>query len=269
MVRHGLSRVDHDDRADRVRRGGDLRDRRHRSRHVRLVADRDDLRPLADQRADVGQVDPAIAGDREPAQGSAGALAQLLPGDQVGVVLELGDQDLVARPDRERGGPGRRGVADRVGDQVGGLGGVPGEDDLAGIGSDEGGDPRPGALEGIGRLLAEQVRAPVGGGVARDVVRALGVEHRPSASARSRPSRGRSAGCRRAPTGSGSGSRRGSPRRPGSCRLHPPRRPPRSARSRWPQARRPVRGRPRRRSCRRRRRARSRAARSAGSWCSA
>jgi hypothetical protein len=110
VVRNGLRGVEHHDRADRVSRGGDLGNRRHRPGHVGLLRDGHDLGPVADQRVQVGEVDTAIRRDPEPAQRGAGALAELLPGDEVRVMLELADQDLVAGADRER----RSRVADRV-----------------------------------------------------------------------------------------------------------------------------------------------------------
>ena len=61
--------------------------------------------------------------DRRHAQARAGALAQHLPGHDVGVVLHVGDQDLVARR--------RRGAPEALRHQVDRLGGAAHEDDLA------------------------------------------------------------------------------------------------------------------------------------------
>ena len=178
--------------------------------------------------------------------------------------------------------PGGGRVAHRVGDQVQPLGRALGEHDLAGIRADERRDPHPGALVGVGGLLAEQVRAAVSRRVVHRVEVTLGVEHlarlvRGSAGVQvdQRPAR-------RAPPGRGSGSRPGSratsngraaapvsPACPVGAEVAVMRRPPSgTSRSRPPPARRPARRRPPRRSGRRRTRARSRAARTAGSGCS-
>src|SRR5260370_1370926 len=100
VMRHRRGRVDHDDRAYRMRRRGDTRDRRHSTGDVRLVRHGNNLGSFVHGCVDVRQVDSTVLRHAEPGKGGPGALAQLLPWDQVGVVLELGDQHLVARPDR-------------------------------------------------------------------------------------------------------------------------------------------------------------------------
>ena len=129
---------------------------------------------------EVGEVQPAVVGQAEPAQGRPGALAQLLPRQEVGVVLHLGDHDLVALADGVR--PElrllrRRGVGQRVGDEVDRLGGVAGEDDLPLRRPDEGADGGAGGLVGARRLFGELVRTPVGGCVDVLVEPAFRVEH--------------------------------------------------------------------------------------------
>ena len=94
------------------------------------------------------------------------------------MVLQLGDDDLVPRREREprgfRAEPGAdRGVAEGVGDEVDALGGVLGEHHLVRVGRHERGDPRPGGL------LGELVRAAVHRGVVPLQERPLGVEHLP------------------------------------------------------------------------------------------
>src|SRR5699024_8957068 len=64
----------------------------------------DDLRLLAELQA--VQVDAAVLSGAEPLQGCARATCQLLPGHEVGVVLQLRDDDLVAFGDLELAGPG-------------------------------------------------------------------------------------------------------------------------------------------------------------------
>ena len=77
----------------------------------------------------VGLVQPAVVGDAEPAQRRAGALREQLPRHDVGVVLHLGDHDLVAGPEARTAGR-RAGCAEGVRHQVDRLGGVLGEHHL-------------------------------------------------------------------------------------------------------------------------------------------
>jgi hypothetical protein len=61
-VRHRLRSVDED---ECTHLAGPLHDRRQRvdrAQHVGLVCDRDQLRPLVDQRLEVGQIKPAMVG---------------------------------------------------------------------------------------------------------------------------------------------------------------------------------------------------------------
>ena len=227
-----------------------------------------------------GQVEPALVGDTEPAQRGTGADAELLPRHQVGVVLHLGDEDLVAGADAEAGSirAGGGGVAQRVGHEVDPLGGVLGEHDLVSAGADERGDPRAGRLVGLGRLLGELVGPAVRGRVVLLVEVALGVEHLPRLLRRR-------AGVevdQRLPAPHGAAEDRevgaqelgvqcDGPRATRSAAEvmpSPPPRPRSSARSRRPRAGRRARARPARRCARRRRRGRSRAGCSAGCACS-
>ena len=98
LVRHRLGAVGEHQRALLVRRPGDLGDRRDRAGHVGLVGHRDDLGALGDQLVEV-QVEPPSGVTRNQRRVAPVRCAQLLPGHQVGVVLKLGDQDLVAGAD--------------------------------------------------------------------------------------------------------------------------------------------------------------------------
>ena len=105
----------------------------------------------------------------EPAQRGPGPLARELPRHQVGVVLHLRDDDLVARPQP---------LADGAGQQVQPLGDVLGEDDLARVGgAEEGRHLLAGTLVERGRFLGEGVNPAVNIGVVTLVVVALGVQH--------------------------------------------------------------------------------------------
>ena len=100
----------------------------------------------------------------------AGFAADLLPRDQVGVVLHDGDDDLVARLEDR----GRK----ALGDQVERLARVAGEDDLVGIGgADDVGDLLAHLRNGLGGLDGQRVQAAQRVGVHALVEVALGVEH--------------------------------------------------------------------------------------------
>lgn len=100
----------------------------------------------------------------------AGLAADLLPRNQVGVVLHDGDDDLVT-------GLEHRGCK-ALGDQVERLARVAGEDDLVGLGgADEVGDLLADLRDGIGGLDGQRVQAAQGVGVHTLVEVALGVEH--------------------------------------------------------------------------------------------
>ena len=85
-------------------------DRVDGAEHVGDVGEREDLgalgQQLAERRAVLAvQVEPTLVGDADPAQRGAGAPRQLLPRHEVGVVLHLGDEDLVALAAGRAGGP--------------------------------------------------------------------------------------------------------------------------------------------------------------------
>jgi hypothetical protein len=103
-------------------------------------------------------------------QRGAGGFRGLLPGHEVGVVLELGREHDVAGLEV--------GVAPAAGDEVDALGGAAREDDLGGIGGvDELRDAGAGALVGIGRAHRERVQAAVDVAVVALVVVHERVDH--------------------------------------------------------------------------------------------
>ena len=164
-----LRGVDHRDGAGVVGGAHQPVDREQRAEHVRHGREGDDLGAV-DQPVEVGEVEVAVGPDRDPAQLDAQLVVELVPGDDVGVVLELGEHDRVAGLEV--------GSAPRLGDEVERLGGVLGEHDLAGVRRpDEPGDLGAGALEGGGGLLGDEVGAAVHVGVRLLVVALHGVEH--------------------------------------------------------------------------------------------
>ena len=100
----------------------------------------------------------------------AGLAADLLPRDQVGVVLHDGDDDLVAGLEHRR--------RKALGDQVERLARVAGEDDFVGLGgADKVGDLLANLRDSLGGLDGQRVQATQGVGVHALVEVALGVEH--------------------------------------------------------------------------------------------
>ena len=95
-VRDRLRAVDDDDGAVAMRDGDHLRDRRDRAERVRHLGERDEARPRREQLLVLLEDDlPGVVDRRDP---QLGALlgGELLPGHDVGVVLEMRDDDLVA-----------------------------------------------------------------------------------------------------------------------------------------------------------------------------
>ena len=111
---------------------GTARRRRERAEHV---AHRRERRAPWRRRAagEVGEVELAVGGERDPAQLDAALGGEHVPRHDVGVVLHVGEHDDVAGAEV--------GPAPRLGDEVERLGGVLREHDLVGVaGVDEAGD---------------------------------------------------------------------------------------------------------------------------------
>jgi hypothetical protein len=89
------------------------------------------------------------------------------------VVFQLRGDDDIARADY----PGEAIVADRVGHEVDGLGGVLGEHQLVGVGADERRYVGAALLVGVGGLLHQLVRSAVHRAVGGGQEVALGVEN--------------------------------------------------------------------------------------------
>ena len=171
LVRNRLAGVKHRQRSDRVRPFHQLGHRGDRTRDVRMMAERNHFHALVElQRI---QVDASVIGHRVPAQGRAGAPGQLLPRDQVGVMLDFGGNDDVAGPD----GVLKPVVAKHIGDQIDRFGGVLGEHQLAGLGADECRDVGAALLVGVGGLLHQLMRTAVHRAVGSRQEVPFGVEH--------------------------------------------------------------------------------------------
>jgi hypothetical protein len=122
-VRDVLARVDARQGTGRVGGIGEHPHRGDGADHVRHGRERQELRPV-EQAVEIGEVQAAVVGEGDPAQLEAALGGQLLPGDDVGVVLELVSTTASPGP-RLASTPG-------TGHQVERLGGVLGEHDLVG-----------------------------------------------------------------------------------------------------------------------------------------
>ena len=169
-VRRRLGAVDQHRNPARVRACDDLLDGHDGAERVGDVGHGDQARARADERLEIVEQEVAGVVDRGDAQHDADAVAQQLPGHDVGVVLEGRDDHLVAGL--------HEGAAEAVGDQIERLGGVAGEHDLVGAaGVDEARDLFASALEGVGGELAHPVHPPVHVGIVGFVSVPHGVEH--------------------------------------------------------------------------------------------
>ncbi len=151
-VRRRLSRVADMDRAALVRPGGERRDVVDRPERVGDEVRGDDLDVPEAVELVEPQLTPVV--DRDQPEVGACPLRDVLPGNEVRVVLELGREDDVAGAEVRQ--------APRVRDEVDRLGRVADEDDLAlRRRVDERASLLARALEGGGRTLAELVDAAV------------------------------------------------------------------------------------------------------------
>ena len=122
------------------------------------MGDGDHLGARREQLLEFVDQEIAFVVDRRPFDHRALALAQEMPGHDVGVMLHDREHDLVARLDAL--------APERVGDQVDGLGGVAGEDDLFRARRiEEGADVLARALIGFGRGIGEVMQAAMHVGI--------------------------------------------------------------------------------------------------------
>ena len=172
-VRRRLSRVDDDDRAVPMRPLDDPLDAVDRAERVRHEVERDDLQPrVADELVEPVEHEVALVGERDHPELGARALRDVLPGDEVRVVLELGDEDDVPRAEVRE--------PPRVRDEVDALGGVADEDHLArGRRVQQHANLLARGLEALRRALRELVDAAVDVRVRGLVERLHRLEHLP------------------------------------------------------------------------------------------
>ncbi|CKT27132.1 Uncharacterised protein [Mycobacterium tuberculosis] len=97
LVRHRLAGVQHGQRTRLVGAGDQLAHRCQHPGHIGMMGERNDFDTVVQiQRV---QVDAPVVSHPVPAQCGPGAPGQLLPRDQVGVMLQLGGDDHVAGAD--------------------------------------------------------------------------------------------------------------------------------------------------------------------------
>ena len=153
-----------------MRDAADLLDRNDRAGDVRHVDDRHHLRALGQQLLEGVEVEGAVVVDRRPFDHRAAPLAVVMPGHDVGMVLEDGEHDLVALPDPH--------AAERLRDEVDPLGRGAGEDDLlARRRVDEAAHGLARVLVGLGRGIREEMQAAMHVGVFFRVGLLDAVEH--------------------------------------------------------------------------------------------
>ncbi len=153
---------------------GRINDSLHRqygAQRIRHLSDRDQDRTGIQQAQELIENELPARVDGRDLECAARLLAEHLPGNDVRVMLQAGDQDLVA------GLEARPPIS--LGDQIDGLCGATHKDDLArGASIDELPDSLPGSLERLGRRLAERMDAPVDIGMRVGLVRLDRTQHR-------------------------------------------------------------------------------------------
>ena len=169
-MRHGLRAVDEDQRAGGMGHLDHLADRVDRSEHVRDVGEGDELGPQVEEDFVDLELQEPVVGDGDELQVAVLLLDHELPGDQVGVVLHLGQYDRVAPADVV--------AAPRVGHEVDRFGCVSDEDDFSRLwGVDQARAAGAGRLVGAGRPLREFVDATVDVRAVFAVVAVDGLDH--------------------------------------------------------------------------------------------
>ena len=170
-MRDGLRSIDEGEGS--LRLGGDdhLFHRVDGAEGVGDVADGEEIGALGEEGVEGLQIEGAVVEDGNDFELGTAAFAKHLPGDDVGVVLEVGDEDFVT-------GCEVSGESEDGGDEIDAVGGAGGEDDLVRRwGVEVSGDRDAGFLVGSGGGLGEMVGAAVDVGVDLLVVASAGVEN--------------------------------------------------------------------------------------------
>ena len=165
-----LRSVNHYGHAMLVGNAHDLVNGVHRSEHVRHMGDADDFGARREELFVVGHTKIAHFIDRNDAQASALAFCHELPRHDVGMMLDGGDDNLVALV--------YKGLAKRACHEVDGFGRAAGEDNLfAASRIEEAAHRVAGLLVELGGLLRQVVHATVHIGIDVQILVAHGIEH--------------------------------------------------------------------------------------------
>ena len=165
----GLAAVDEHDRARSLGETGHLDGGIDGSERVGDVREGDELGTGGKQSLEGHEVDLAARRDGRDNDLGAGALGDDLPRHDVGVVLEMGEQDLVAGLEV--------GPAPALGHEIDALGGAAHEDAAPGVlEAEELRDGSAGGLVGGGGLLAQEMYAAVDVGVLLGVIALEGLD---------------------------------------------------------------------------------------------
>ncbi len=161
-MRRPLGAIDDQDGTDAVGGGPQGAEIGHGTGDVGDMRRGDDPGALRDEAVQGVEIEAALVGDRQRLDHRTRALGRQLPGDDVAVVLERGEQDLVA---------GRQAGGQAVGRDIERHGGAGGEDDVVLLGlADIAGHGGARGVEGGGCLVGQPVDA------ALDVGAGLGLE---------------------------------------------------------------------------------------------
>ena len=163
-----LGAVDADQGAVGVRHAAELVNGVDGAQHVRHLGDGNQSGARPDDLGGVRHVQAAVGSQANVPDGGAGTPRHLLPGHQVAVVLQRGEDHFVAGF--------QVGQSPGVSHKVKRLGGVLGEDHFVEVGVDELGNAHVCLLVGDGGLFAQDVNAAMDVGVGFLIVAADGVD---------------------------------------------------------------------------------------------
>ena len=169
-MHRGLAAVEKDRNAPGVGQTNDVSGGRQCTQHVRHVGHGDQTHARCQHRFEGGHVQRAIFEHGRPFQDHALVFAQEVPGHDVGVVLHLGEDDLV---------PGRQGLPQAAGHEIERVCAAAGENDLRGRWRvEEGRDLAARRLIGIGCEIGKRVKAAMHVSIGRFGKLANGIENR-------------------------------------------------------------------------------------------